>query len=232
VISYAPRHAEQDIPERPVRGGMEASRTPPPGLQAARTAAEASQPTRLPQRRLLRPKERLPMAHAPPRLPSLEDGVPLLQSLAHRWHLAERLHRAIRRRLREHLGRDPEPSAGVSWIRSRPRQPGWAASRGASTAARRYAVGSVTPAGGHRRARGRGQGTQREGPRPGRHQAPARTGSFAAGAPFVPVWVDAGYRGRGKEWAEQALGVKVEEVVNRSPKPPPEKVLGVWAKEW
>ena len=45
------------------------------------------------------------------------------------------------------------------------------------------------------------------------------------------LWVDAGYRGRGKEWAEQALGVKVE-VVNRSPKPPPEKVLRVWAKEW
>ncbi len=45
------------------------------------------------------------------------------------------------------------------------------------------------------------------------------------------LWVDAGYRGRGKEWAEQALGVKVE-VVNCSPKPPPEKVLRVWAKEW
>ena len=30
---------------------------------------------------------------------------------------------------------------------------------------------------------------------------------------------------------EQALGVEVE-VVNRSPKPPPEKVLRVWAKEW
>jgi putative transposase len=44
-------------------------------------------------------------------------------------------------------------------------------------------------------------------------------------------WVDAGYRGRGKEWAEEALGVEVE-VVDRSPKPPPEKVLRVWAREW
>jgi len=43
--------------------------------------------------------------------------------------------------------------------------------------------------------------------------------------------VDAGYRGRGKEWAEQALGLEVE-VVNRSPKPTPEKVLRVWAREW
>jgi transposase len=45
------------------------------------------------------------------------------------------------------------------------------------------------------------------------------------------LWADAGYRGRGKEWAERALGVEVE-VVNRSPKPPPEKVLRVWAREW
>jgi putative transposase len=33
------------------------------------------------------------------------------------------------------------------------------------------------------------------------------------------LWVDAGYRGRGKEWAERALGVEVE-VVNRSPSRP------------
>ena len=45
------------------------------------------------------------------------------------------------------------------------------------------------------------------------------------------LWVDAGYRGRGKDWAEEALGVEVE-VVNRSPKPPPEKVLRIWAREW
>jgi hypothetical protein len=38
-------------------------------------------------------------------------------------------------------------------------------------------------------------------------------------------------RGRGKEWAEEALGVEVE-IVNRSPKPPPEKVLRIWAREW
>ena len=41
----------------------------------------------------------------------------------------------------------------------------------------------------------------------------------------------AGYRGRGKEWAEQALGLSVE-VVHRSPKPTPEKVLFAWAREW
>ena len=45
------------------------------------------------------------------------------------------------------------------------------------------------------------------------------------------IWVDAGYRGRGKEWAQRALGLEVE-VVNRSPKPTPEKVLRMWAREW
>ena len=41
----------------------------------------------------------------------------------------------------------------------------------------------------------------------------------------------AGYRGRGREWAEEALGAEVE-VVNRSPKLTPEKVLRIWAREW
>jgi hypothetical protein len=37
--------------------------------------------------------------------------------------------------------------------------------------------------------------------------------------------------GRGKEWAKEALGLDVE-VVNRSPKPPPEKVSRILAREW
>jgi hypothetical protein len=45
------------------------------------------------------------------------------------------------------------------------------------------------------------------------------------------LWVAACCRGRGKEWAVRELGVEVE-FVNRSPKPPPEKVLRIWAREW
>ncbi len=45
------------------------------------------------------------------------------------------------------------------------------------------------------------------------------------------LWVDAGYRGRGKEWAEEALGLSVE-VVHRTPKPTPEKTTRIWAEEW
>jgi putative transposase len=45
------------------------------------------------------------------------------------------------------------------------------------------------------------------------------------------LWVDAGYQGRGKEWAEQELGLSVE-VVHRRPKPMPEKIAMIWAEEW
>ena len=45
------------------------------------------------------------------------------------------------------------------------------------------------------------------------------------------LWVDAGYQGRGKRWAEEALRLSVE-VVRKPPKPIPEKVAEVWAREW
>jgi putative transposase len=45
------------------------------------------------------------------------------------------------------------------------------------------------------------------------------------------LWVDAGYQGRGKEWAEQELGLSVE-VVRRTPKPTPEEIARIWAEEW
>jgi transposase len=45
------------------------------------------------------------------------------------------------------------------------------------------------------------------------------------------LWVDAGYQGRGKRWAEEAMGLSVE-VVREPQKPLPEKVARVWAAEW
>ena len=45
------------------------------------------------------------------------------------------------------------------------------------------------------------------------------------------LWLDAGYQGRGKKWAEEALGLSVE-VVRRPPRPAPEKVMRAWAAEW
>ena len=45
------------------------------------------------------------------------------------------------------------------------------------------------------------------------------------------LWVDAGYEGSGKRWAEEALGLSVE-VVRRPRKPVPKKVARLWAEEW
>jgi putative transposase len=45
------------------------------------------------------------------------------------------------------------------------------------------------------------------------------------------LWVDAGYRGRGRRWAEEVLGLSVE-VVRKPKKALPEEVAKEWAKEW
>jgi len=45
------------------------------------------------------------------------------------------------------------------------------------------------------------------------------------------LWLDAGYQGRGKRWAEEVWGLSVE-VVCKPPKPVPEKVAKRWAEEW
>ena len=45
------------------------------------------------------------------------------------------------------------------------------------------------------------------------------------------LWQDAGYKGRGKRWVEEILGLSVE-IVRRPPKLIPEKVAKVWAEEW
>ena len=45
------------------------------------------------------------------------------------------------------------------------------------------------------------------------------------------LWVDAGYQGRARRWAEDVLGVSVE-VVRKPQKPVPERVAERWAQEW
>jgi putative transposase len=45
------------------------------------------------------------------------------------------------------------------------------------------------------------------------------------------LWVDAGYRGRGRRWAEEVMGLSVE-VVRKPKKPLPEEVAKRWAREW
>ena len=45
------------------------------------------------------------------------------------------------------------------------------------------------------------------------------------------LWVDAGYQGRGKRWAEEVVGLSVE-VVRKPKTPVTEKVAELWAAEW
>ena len=45
------------------------------------------------------------------------------------------------------------------------------------------------------------------------------------------LWVDAGYQGRARRWAEEVLGLSVG-VVRKPRNPLPEEVAKVWAEEW
>jgi putative transposase len=45
------------------------------------------------------------------------------------------------------------------------------------------------------------------------------------------LWLDAGYEGRGRRWAEELMGLSVE-VVRKPRKPVPEEVARIWAAEW
>jgi putative transposase len=141
----------------------------------------------------------------------------------------ERLNRTMRRLLREKLGRDPEPTAGIVDAQSAKstgvggEQRGFDGGKNIRGRKRHLLVdteGLVVEAKVHS-AKVPDQDGIRWRLEPARSRLPR----------LSYLWVDAGYRGRGKDWVEQALGVEVE-VVNRSPKPPPQKVLEIWAREW
>ena len=141
----------------------------------------------------------------------------------------ERLNRAMRERLRVRLGRDPQPSTGIFDSQSAKttgvggEQRGFDGGKKVRGRKRHLLVdteGLVVEARVHS-----AKVPDQDGIRRLLEPARSRLGRLSY------LWVDAGYRGRGKEWVEQALGLKVE-VVNRSPKPTPEKMLRVWAREW
>ena len=53
------------------------------------------------------------MACASSRLPALAQRLPLLQAVPLGWDLWQRLHSALRERVRVRLERDPQPSAAI-----------------------------------------------------------------------------------------------------------------------
>ena len=146
VFRYSSRY-EKALPDGSIRRRMEIHRAPSPCPQRVWTPKDP-RPSRDPKRRLLPPKERLPVAPAPPRLSSMAHRLLVLQEMAHRWYLGE------------DQPSSPRTVAGALEARSR-----------AKRLSGRYPVGKDYR-GGHRRARlrwwqeGQGQKT----PHPGGHR--------------------------------------------------------------
>jgi putative transposase len=131
--------------------------------------------------------------------------------------------------LRVHLGRDPNPGAGIVALRSVETTGVGGNGRGFDPAKK---VGGrkrhlpVDTQGLVLEARVHSAGVpDQDGIRLLLEQA---QGCFAR---LSHLWADAGYRGRGRRWVEEAMGVSVE-VVRKPPKSVPEKVAEVWAGEW
>jgi putative transposase len=129
----------------------------------------------------------------------------------------ERMNRVLRRRLREKLGRDPEPSAGIVDAQSVQTSGVGGEQRGFD---------------GEKKVRGRKRHilVDTEGlvveARVHSTRVPDQDGIRRLLDPARDRLPRLSYL-----WAEEALSVEVE-IVNRSPKPPPEKVLRIWAREW
>jgi putative transposase len=149
-----------------------------------------------------------------------------------RWRIDgtwERLNAQLRERLRCRLGREPNPSAGIVDSQSARTSGVGGQERGFDPAKqvegrKRHSLldteGLVLKAKVHSARIPDADGI-------GLLLGSARVGLSR----LWHLWVDAGYQGRGKRWAEEAMGLSVE-VVRKPNKPVPEKEAELWAAEW